>query len=576
MTSFGSGPSRRGGSTRIRPGRASVRREGRGSRRARHGGVGVAWAAIALAVVAVLGASRTAEANRPSPAGASCGARGTLADSACAVLGGETLRTSCGILAVSLDRGDTLIALTPERRLAPGSNLKLFTTGAFLRRFGPDARRSTLLYAKGRVDRGAGGREIRLKGDLVLRGSGMPDVVQLLSPGSRGLLDSLAVLLGASGLRRFEGTLWIDGSLFARAGYPRGWAIEDLALGYGAPINPILANGNAATIIATGDSRGATLSLDPPEAPVVLSGTVVLGDSGTTGHLSLSREPFSSVVHVSGMTPRGGTVRRSVAIFEPDSAAGVLLIGAMRRAGIEVDAVVRVWARGLRDAPVLPAPAGNDSGTGATMLPAWNAVGARVAAPVLALPSPPARAVVQAVDAWSLNIESEALLRLLDPAPEGKVPERALRELRASVVAAGVDSADVSFVDGSGLSPQNLVTARAVVAWLEAMDRGAPPGARLSELLAMPGTPGTMERRLVSAGADSTIRAKTGTLTNVSALSGYLTTHGGDRVAFSILSNGNRGSVVSARGVEEALVSLLSRSTARPPEVRRRVVGIPR
>jgi D-alanyl-D-alanine carboxypeptidase/D-alanyl-D-alanine-endopeptidase (penicillin-binding protein 4) len=525
---------------------------------------------------AVLGLPLTAGASGLSLPAATCGVRGTVADSACAILGGEALRTSWSILAVSLDRGDTLIALTPERRLEPGSNLKLFTTGAFLRRFGPNSRRSTLLYAQGRVERGDGGREIRFKGDLVLRGSGMPDVAQLLSPGSRGLLDSLAALLSASGLRRFDGTLWIDGSLFARAGYPRGWAIEDLALGYGAPLNPILANGNAATIIATGERSGATLSLEPPDAPVLLSGTVVLGDSGTTGHLSLSREPFSTVVHVSGMAPRGGTVRRSVAIFEPDSAAGLLLVGAMRRAGIEVDAAVRLWARGLRDAPGLPSPAGSDSSAAAAMPPAWNAVGSRVATPLLALPSPPARAVVQAVDAWSLNIESEALLRLLDPAPEGKAPERALRELRASVVAAGVDSADVSFVDGSGLSPQNLVTARAVVTWLAAMDRGASPGARLSDLLATPGTPGTMERRLVSAGADSTIRVKTGTLTNVSALSGYLTTRGGDRVAFSILSNGNRGSVAAARSVEEALVSLLSRSTNRPPEARRRVLGIPR
>ncbi len=508
--------------------------------------------------------------------GAASGLRGSLADAAAPLLAAEAGRVSWGILAVSLGRGDTLLALAPERRLEPGSNLKLFTSGAFLQKLGPGARRNTMLYARGRVSRAHGGREIRLSGDLVLRGSGMPDVVPLLSPGSRGLLDSLASLLEASGLRRFKGTVWVDGTLFARTGYPRGWAVEDLPLGYGAPVNAILANGNAATIVATGGPGGAALSLDPPDAPIVLSGSVSLGDSASPGRLSVSRELFSPVVRVSGVAPRGSTVRRSVAVYDPDSTAGLLLMGAMRRAGIEVDAKVRSWASGLRDAPALPGPPDIALANAAPPVPAWDSVRAREAATLLALPSPPARDVVRAVDAWSLNVESEALLRLLDPVPEGKSPERALRVLRDALVAAGVDSGDVSLVDGSGLSPQNLVTARAVVTWLAALDRVGSPGGRFADVLPTPGTPGTMERRLAAAGPDSTIRAKTGTLTNVSALSGYLTTRGGDRVAFSILSNGNRGTVAPARTVEEALVALLMRSAPRPPEAHRRFVGIPR
>ncbi len=62
----------------------------------------------------------------------------------------------------------------------------------------------------------------------------------------------------------------------------------------------------------------------------------------------------------------------------------------------------------------------------------------------------------------------------------------------------------------------------------------------------------------------------------MSALSGYLRTRAGERVAFSILSNGNPGSVASAHGVEDAIVSLLLRTPPRPPAAARRVVGIPR
>ena len=55
------------------------------------------------------------------------------------------------------------------------------------------------------------------------------------------------------------------------------------------------------------------------------------------------------------------------------------------------------------------------------------------------------------------------------------------------------------------------------------------------------------------------IRGKTGTLTNVSALSGYVTTESGERIVFSSIANGNRGSVAPARDFEDRFVRLLSR-----------------
>ncbi|TMQ53319.1 MAG: hypothetical protein E6K74_09850 [Candidatus Eisenbacteria bacterium] len=66
-------------------------------------------------------------------------------------------------------------------------------------------------------------------------------------------------------------------------------------------------------------------------------------------------------------------------------------------------------------------------------------------------------------------------------------------------------------------------------------------------------------RRFPDLGPEASLRAKSGTLTNVSALSGYVTSAEGERIVFSILSNGNRGGVASARAAEEAIVGALSR-----------------
>lgn len=483
-------------------------------------------------------------------------------------------------LATTPERGDTLISLQPARRLIPGSNVKLFTTGSFLRRYGVDYSRTTLLLARGKASARRDGAEVRFKGDLVLRASGMPDVYQLLAPGSRGLLDSLAFLLRDGGLTRFEGTLWIDGTVFASEPYGPGWGHDDFAYAYGAQVNAVLANGNAATLIATATSRGVTFQFDPPEVPLSARGRPALGQAGSTGRLDVRRSQGSRVLEVRGVVPRGGMVKRQVAVPDPDSTAGLMLLGAMRRAGIEVTAKVRslrpagdgTAADQEKFAGLLPAP-GDTATAGA--VPGWAAVASERAVGVAALASPPAGQVVGIVNAVSLNAEAEALLRLLDPAPTGKQRERGLAELMRIVAESGVDTFDLSLVDGSGLSPQDLATPRAIVTWLTALDRDPALGETFREGLARPGELGTLKNRFGTLESKASLRGKTGTLTNVSALSGFVTRADGARSAFSIMSNGNRNSVSSAREAEDKLVALLARTaptsvpTAAP-------IGIPR
>ena len=485
---------------------------------------------LAVAVIAAYGPEgATAESG--------CAPFGPLADSLTFLTADVAGGSHFGILAVSGGSGDTLLGLNPDARFIPASNMKLFTTGAFLKQYGPDARGVTEVAASGAVRRTHGGRELTVKGSLILRASGYPDVYQLLRPGSRGLLDSLAFLLHEGGLRRFEGTLWVDGTLFAPEPYGPGWAADDLPWSYGAPLNAVLANGNAATLTAIATGKRVSVTLDPPETPLVIRGVVSLADASVAPLLIISRDPGSRVLRVGGHVPRGGSVKRQVAVPDPDSTAGLELLGAMRRAGIETRGRVAVVPAG---GPPLP------SGQSTTLV---------------RLSSPPASEVVAMVDAYSLNVETEALLRLLDPAPSGKSAGPALRRLTAMLAEAGVDTLDLSFVDGSGLSPLNLATARAFVRWLDYLARDPVLSGIFRESLATPGGVGTLERRFKDLGPGATLRAKSGTLTNVSALSGYVTTSGGEKVTFSILSNANRGSVAAAHAAEEAIVGALSRYT---------------
>jgi D-alanyl-D-alanine carboxypeptidase/D-alanyl-D-alanine-endopeptidase (penicillin-binding protein 4) len=493
------------------------------------------------------------------------------------VLAGASLsQASVGALAVSLDRGDTLLAWGEADRLVPGSNAKLFTTGAFLRRFGPDARWDTWVLARGSASVKDDGKRVRFKGDLVLRGSGIPDVTALLHPGSRGLVDSIASRLRAEGLERFEGTLWVDGSIFAHDPFPEGWAHDDFVYSFSAPVNGILANGNAVAMIATAHEGRVALALDPPESPLTVRGAVSLGAPGSTPRISVHRALGSTVIDVAGSIPPGGEARQQVAVTDPDSTAGLLLLGAMRRAGIETKAAVRVLPERAEDAgkakkDVEPffAPPG-----GGSVLP-WTSVRKDRATVVLTHASPTAAEIVSMVNAFSLNTEAEALLRLLDPAPRGKRAGAGAAELNRILTEAGIDTMDVLLLDGSGLSRMDVATARAVVAWLGVLERDPALGTRFREGLSTPGGQGTLANRFPDLGEGVTVRGKTGTLRNVSSLSGYVTAGSGERFAFALIGNGTRGSVAALRAAQDELVRHLGRSR-REARASARPWGIPR
>jgi D-alanyl-D-alanine carboxypeptidase/D-alanyl-D-alanine-endopeptidase (penicillin-binding protein 4) len=252
----------------------------------------------------------------------------------------------------------------------------------------------------------------------------------------------------------------------------------------------------------------------------------------------------------------------------------------MKRAGIETKAAVRVLPPRAEDAgerrkdvePFFAISWGESAPTGATF---WREVRKDLAVAVVHLASPTAAEIAGAVNAHSMNTESEALLRLLDPSPRWKRHARGLAELHRMIAEAGVDTMDVSLADGSGLSRLNLATARAFVGWLRALDRDPAIGTAFREGLSSPGGTGTLGNRLPGLPKGSVVRGKTGTLTNVTALSGYVTSVGGERIVFSMVSNGTRGSVAPARVIQDVFVTLLSRHRPEAAPAAR-PYGIPR
>jgi D-alanyl-D-alanine carboxypeptidase/D-alanyl-D-alanine-endopeptidase (penicillin-binding protein 4) len=108
--------------------------------------------------------------------------------------------------------------------------------------------------------------------------------------------------------------------------------------------------------------------------------------------------------------------------------------------------------------------------------------------------------------------------------------------MAAWMARAGLAPEGAVLEEGSGLSRKNLLKPDAIIQLLVAMDR-QPEAAAFRSLLPIAGVDGTLRQRMTGSKAQGNLRAKTGTLRNTHALSGYVTSAGGERLAFAILLN---------------------------------------
>ena len=140
----------------------------------------------------------------------------------------------------------------------------------------------------------------------------------------------------------------------------------------------------------------------------------------------------------------------------------------------------------------------------------------------------------------SQNLHAELLLRLLGKVhgSDGSFAE-GTRVVRQFLIDAGVDDGDFFFYDGSGMSPDDRIAPRAFTQLLAYASR-QPWGAAWRDTLPVAGVDGTLSGRFKNSMLRGHLWAKTGTLNEVNALSGYLTAASGKTLAFSILVNGHR------------------------------------
>lgn len=443
------------------------------------------------------------------------------------------------VLAVSLDHGDTLISLQSQRSMIPASNVKLLTAVAALHHLGPDFRYRTFVLSRGTVTDGV------LAGDLILYGTGDPALSWRFADSQRRgeVVDSLAAVVARAGIRRITGDVLGDGTYFTGPAAHPSWEQSDLNEWYGAPATALSFNENVASLrVAPAPAEGAPplVFTIPASAPVPILNLASTVEGRPENRLAMSRTDPLQPVRIEGGIQRGGRDRwRLFTVGEPDRFAAAMFARSLAEAGIDIDGRVGRVPRAT-DSPV----------TSALAFGGTDPLGARLVV-VAEHRSPPLLELLNVMNRVSHNLYAELTLKTLGRVVSGEGSFRAGAQVLEQFMVdyAGVDPEQVDIADGSGLSRDNRVSPLAFVrtlAYAADADWWDPLWSTLPEA----GISGL--RRMGNSAAADNLRAKTGTMTGVSALSGVVKTVEGERIAFSIVQNGVNSRAHSKR-IEDAL-----------------------
>ena len=144
------------------------------------------------------------------------------------------------------------------------------------------------------------------------------------------------------------------------------------------------------------------------------------------------------------------------------------------------------------------------------------------------------------------------------PVPQEDTGEIGLKELKTALTQLGVNPNSYILADGSGLSRHNLISPEALVQTLRFM-ANSPAASIYRQSLPIAGESGTLKNRLNSTPNRVILQAKTGTLSGVSALSGYIEVPDYEPLVFSIIVNQSDLSAASMRSATDEIVLLLNR-----------------
>ncbi len=436
-----------------------------------------------------------------------------------------------GVSIREAETGEKIYDHFGDTRLVPASNTKLFTAAAAFETLGEDYRFTTEIHTDGAV------KGKMLKGNLYLKGKGDPTLLQ-------EDFEEFAQELKSQGIQKIKGDLIGDDTWYDDVRLSEDITWQDEIYYYGAQVSALTASPNedydAGSLIVEvnpGDSAGIEpkVSLSPKTdyVTIVNRAKTVAADQPKT--VAISREHGTNQIVVEGNIPvEGSRTREWIAVDEPSGYALDLFENALLAEGIE-------WA-GKHTLEMGETP--DDS----TLLVEHESMTlAELSIPFMKL---------------SNNGHGEVLAKEMGRAVKGEGSWEAGLEVMEDVAGTlGVNTDTILLRDGSGMSHVNLMPVNEISQLLFGVQSRPWYGSYLNSLPVAADAErfvgGTLRNRMKETAAQQNVKAKTGTLTAVSALSGYATTKDGKPLIFSIIINNDLASVTP---IEDAIATAIAES----------------
>jgi len=438
-----------------------------------------------------------------------------------------------GIAVQSLDRNERLFDLNAHTLIVPASVAKLVSVATAVDAVGWQYQFTTTLRASGPIDNGV------LHGDLVVIGGGDPSI------GGRGGDDfsSWIAALKDAGIRRIDGRVIGVDDAFEEPRPGFAWSWDDLGYSTGAIFGALNTDENMAMVtVRPGPAPAAPVLLtangDSQDAQTIDRATT--GAAGTQQLLWPEMRPGEPEVTIAGSIPVGARpVSLLISVGNPTLWFARVLRRHLIAAGIDVlgEAI---------DSDALDAPPTADEG----ML-------------LYTHRSHPISEIAQQALKNSINLYGEALQRLNGSGPPPRTNDQALEGMKQRLLAWGVPAEGFQMVDGSGLSRRDALAPDTLLTILTHM-YDATDASPWMTALPVAGVDGTLIARLRRTAAENNLRAKTGTMSNVRSLAGYVRTRDGEPLAFVVMLENFEGTGAQAVAAIDAIAIRLASFRRQP------------
>ncbi len=438
----------------------------------------------------------------------------------------ELVDAVAGVHVRSMKSDRDIYGHNAERLFNPASNQKILTTAAALWYLGANYRFRTEVRRDKKFEKGV------VHGNLYVKGRGDPT---LTTEQVFGLVNEVAL----AGVTEVKGHVIIDDTFFDNVREGPGWEQEIGDHAYAAPVGALSVNFNTFEVrVRPGESVGQPLSVEvwPPVATVEVVSNGVTRGRRTRPRIWVGTSKLAgnrvrvTVRGALAVDDYGKTYRRRV--HDPARYAGEMIKHMLEMRGVRVKGRVKSGYASRRSTVALAN--------------VW---------------SRPLAEIVSTLNKYSNNFMAEQILKTLsaelyEKPGSWELGQKAIREF---LTEAGVDGQKVVLANGSGLNDANRITPAQLTKVLKTMYTRFEVRPEFVSSLAVAGSSGTITRRFEDSPAESRLRAKTGSLTGVSALSGYVVTQNDEVLAFSVMMNDYQGRARTMWRIQDRIGVALAR-----------------